>query len=161
MADMRQTTATGEPSAVYVDPGSGIVGSLGVLRVAEGPEHTAGEQREPSETDTVATAPAVSRPQYQPNPKHKPLPTPGRHGSICPQNVDAQALLSESHLYGEKRYATDGSAAFCAQCHDADRNLWHGYPVSWAEVPPRIRQMWVGTGKVMRRTIRHDRRRRS
>jgi hypothetical protein len=106
--------------------------------------------------DAVAAMPAA---QYEPNPKHKPLPTPGRHGSICPQDVNAQALLSESEVHGKKRYATNGSEAFCAQCHDVGRNLWHGYPVSWAEVPPRIRQIWVAKGKVSSRTIRRDRRR--
>jgi hypothetical protein len=107
----------------------------------------------------VESAAPTPIPQYEPNPKHKPLPTPGRRGSICPQDVDADALLSDSELHGKKRYATNGSEAFCAQCHDVVRNLWHGYPVSWAEVPPGIRNMWVGSGKVSSRTIRRDRRR--
>jgi hypothetical protein len=29
---------------------------------------------------------------YEPNPKHKPIPTPGRHGSICPRNANGAAL---------------------------------------------------------------------
>lgn len=120
----------------------------------DGLDEATSSERAPAEV--VAATPT---PQYEPNPKHKPLPTPGRHGSICPQGVNALALLSESDLYGKKRYATNGSEAFCAQCHDADRNLWHGYPVSWAEVPPRIRLMWVESGKVSSRTIRRDRRR--
>jgi hypothetical protein len=52
---------------------------------------------------------------YEPNPKHKPVPIPGRHGSICPRDADGTALLLASDLYGQKRYATDGTRAYCAQ----------------------------------------------
>lgn len=45
---------------------------------------------------------------YEPNPKHKPIPTPGRHGSICPRDANGQSLLDASELVGRKRYATDG-----------------------------------------------------
>ena len=31
--------------------------------------------------------------KYEPNPKHKPIPTPGRRGSICPSGVDGPRLL--------------------------------------------------------------------
>jgi hypothetical protein len=142
----------------------------GCVRVTEHPEGEAGAREEAAEPpeayaaipsegvqrEAVATLPPL---RYEPNPKHKPLPTPGRHGSICPQDVNAQALLSESELVGRKRYATNGLEAFCAQCHDPGRNLWHGYPIAWAEVPPRIRGLWIGSGKVTSRAIRRDRRR--
>lgn len=98
---------------------------------------------------------------YEPNPKHKSDPTPGVHGSLCPQDVDPQALLQQSQQYGRKRYATDGEWAFCAMCHDAERDRWHGYPVGWAEVPPTLRAQWVQDGKVATRIVRRGKRRRT
>jgi len=97
---------------------------------------------------------------YEPNPKHKPLPAPGRHGSICPPDADGPALLRGSDENGRKRYATDGSRAYCAQCHDADGNVWHGYPVDWEEVPPSLVGDWIAAGRVDRRTVRRAKRRR-
>lgn len=97
--------------------------------------------------------------RYEPNPKHKPIPTPGRHGSICPQHADGPSLLARSTPFGQKRYATDSQVAYCAQQHAT--NAWHGYPVDWQEVPPRIRAEWVATGHVNRRTIRQAARNRS
>lgn len=97
--------------------------------------------------------------EYEANPKHKPLPTPGRRGSTCPRNVDAARLLGGSILAGQKRYATDGESAFCAQCHDDERDLWHGYPVNWSEVPPTIVNDWISQATVSRRIARRTRRR--
>jgi hypothetical protein len=97
--------------------------------------------------------------KYEPNPKHKPIPTPGRRGSICPSGVDGPRLLCDSVQAGQKRYATDGQHAYCAQCHDGERHLWHGYPVSWAEVPPSIVSGWISKGLVDRRTVKRIARR--
>lgn len=58
---------------------------------------------------------------------------------------------------GCQRYATDGQHAYCAQQYAP--NAWHGYPVDWQEVPPRVVAEWVAAGKVSRRTIRQARRR--
>lgn len=95
---------------------------------------------------------------YEPNPKHKPIPTPGRHGSICPSGANGPLLLSQSYLVGKKRYATDGEDAYCAQQHAPD--TWHGYPVSWHEVPPQLIAQWVAAERVQRRTIQKAKRRR-
>lgn len=95
--------------------------------------------------------------KYEPNPKHKAA-APGRSGSRCPTGVDASELLKNSVLDGRRRYATDGRAAFCAQCHDNEQDLWHGYPVSWLEVPPAILNHWLAEGAVDRRTVRRARR---
>ena len=54
---------------------------------------------------------------YEPNDKHKPVPTPGRRGSICPADVDSDDLLQGSDLApaGGKRFNTDGKRAYlCA-----------------------------------------------
>lgn len=97
---------------------------------------------------------------YEPNPKHKPIPTPGRRGSICPPGIDSSHLLGGSVLVGQKRYATDGESAFCAQCHDRQRELWHGYPVGWNEVPPAVVEEWIAQGSVDRRVAKRARRQR-
>lgn len=96
---------------------------------------------------------------YEPNPKHKPGQAPGRRGSLCPPGVNAQSLLAESVIYRSKRYATDGGRAYCAHEHQPGR--WHGFPVDWDEVPPRVKADWVGAGKVERRTIRRAKARRA
>lgn len=95
--------------------------------------------------------------RYEPNPKHKPIPAPGRHGSICPRGVDGPLLLAGSSLFGSKRFATDGQDAYCAQQHT--QGGWHGYPVDWEEVPPRLVSQWVAAEKVSRKSIRQARRR--
>lgn len=96
--------------------------------------------------------------EYDGNPKHKPIPAPDRRGSICPSDVDPQRLLDGSVVHGEKRFATDGQAAFCAQRHDRERDRWHGYPVDWSEVPPGVITAWLDGGVVDRRTLRRARR---
>ncbi len=97
--------------------------------------------------------------RYEPNPKHKPA-APGRRGSRCPRDADAGTLLENSTPHKQKRYATDGRQAYCAQCHDGERDVWHGYPVDWNEVPPAIVNDWVATNAVARRTVRQGNRRR-
>jgi hypothetical protein len=96
-------------------------------------------------------------PVYEPSKKHKRDSTTGRHGSICPPTANGQELLDRSVADGRKRYATDGLEAFCAQEHRPDR--WHGYPVSWDEVPGPVVAAWISTGQVERRTIRRAKRR--
>lgn len=98
--------------------------------------------------------------QYEPNPKHKKPWQRGRKGSICPNDVDesdAETMLEESVLDGEKRYAFQDGKAFCAQKHRDPPNgeaRWHGYPVGWKEVPEQIRREWCSANKVRRRQIK-------
>jgi hypothetical protein len=109
--------------------------------------------------DEQESAEVVRQLVSEPNRKHKPVPVPGRHGSICPPGADGPALLQVSDLAGRKRYATDGTLAYCAQQHDIERNAWHGYPVDWDEVPPSLVATWVAPGRVERRTVRRAKRR--
>lgn len=60
---------------------------------------------------------------------------------------------------GGKRFTTDGIRAYCAQRHDSERDLWHGYPVGWDEVPPAIVSGWIAAGTVSARSIKAERRR--
>jgi hypothetical protein len=78
---------------------------------------------------------------------------------ICPPDANGTDLLARSVLVGRQRYATDGERAYCAQQHEEARNAWHGYPVSWDEVPPRLIAEWVAQGIVDRRTVRRARKR--
>lgn len=94
---------------------------------------------------------------YDGNPKHKHPWQHGRKGSLCPTHIDAagaQTLLDDSIAHGGQRYATDGEIPFCAQQHDAADDRWHGYPLGWRDVPPKVRQDWIKTGKVDRRTVK-------
>lgn len=52
----------------------------------------------------VSGEPDVPALVCEPNPKHKPIPSPGRHGSICPPGADGPALLHLSDAYRNKRY---------------------------------------------------------
>ncbi len=95
--------------------------------------------------------------RYEPNPKHKEPWQPGRKGTLCPppnqlSTKKAMEMLKNSDLEGKKRYATFGGKAYCAQEHRA--GLWHGYPISWHEVPPRVKSKWLEEGLVTRKEMR-------
>jgi hypothetical protein len=89
--------------------------------------------------------------EYEPNPKHKEPWQPGRRGSLCPKMPRGLPgrLLAESQVHGRKRYACHEHKAYCAQEHAPGR--WHGYPVSWREVPPPVRRQWLQEGRVTKR----------
>ena len=97
--------------------------------------------------------------QYRPRNKHKQYPSPGRRGSICPKDVDAPQLLRDSVPDGNQRYATDGERAYCAQCDDPEQDIWHGYPVSWNDVPQKIVNGWINERLVRRSTVRRGEKR--
>lgn len=81
-------------------------------------------------------------PVYESNPKHREPRQPGRKGALCPRDIGlarAQEMLDESVEEGRRRYAIDNGRPFCARQHDALRNRWHGYPISWSEVPGSVR----------------------
>lgn len=95
--------------------------------------------------------------KYEPNRKHKEPWQPGRKGSLCPSHIseeDRDRLLAESEedpTGAGKRFATDGSRAYCAQEHRP--GVYHGYPVGWREVPEKLRRQWLAAGKVKKREI--------
>jgi hypothetical protein len=90
---------------------------------------------------------------YESNPKHRDPWQPGRKGSICDLDVrpHAQTLLAQSELDGEKRFAVFNGRAYCAQEHRP--GTWHGYPVGWLEVPPRLRRIWKQQGRISKRQL--------
>jgi hypothetical protein len=95
--------------------------------------------------------------KYEPNPKHKQPYQVGRRGSLCPPTIsleDAARMLKQSDLVGNARYATSGGTAFCAREHRP--GLWHGYPVSWHEVPPSLWHAWIEKGTLKRSEIRKN-----
>ena len=91
---------------------------------------------------------------YESNPKHRDPWQPGRKGSICDADVrpHAEALLAESELDGERRFAVFNGKAYCAQEHRP--GTWHGYPVGWSEVPPRLCRVWRQQNKVSKRQLK-------
>lgn len=94
--------------------------------------------------------------RYEPDDKHKkPWQRGKKRGSLCPASLDlgsAQRLLRGSVPHNTKRYASDGARAFCAQEHQP--GTWHGYPVGWEEVPPKVRADLIRDNGVTRRSIR-------
>ena len=88
--------------------------------------------------------------RYEGNPKHKEPWQPGRKGSLCPawSHKEASVLLADGIVEGQRRYATMKGMAFAAQQHSP--GTWHGYPVSWSEVPQKIWRAWLKTGEVKR-----------
>jgi hypothetical protein len=94
---------------------------------------------------------------YRPSPRHKRAPSRGEKGTICPQDVDAQALLTSScGLESERaRWAVDeGGAAYCARSDNVGG--WHGYPVRLSKVPNAIVKHWVGEERLTVAMLRAD-----
>jgi hypothetical protein len=89
--------------------------------------------------------------EYESNPKYTEPWQIGKKGSICEREVRPHAarLLAESRLCGEKRYAVFEGKAFCAQQHGPD--VWHGYPIGWAEVPAKLALEFQKAGLVSKR----------
>jgi hypothetical protein len=83
---------------------------------------------------------------YESNPKHSEPWQIGKKGSLCEADVRpaAAALLSESVFWEGKRYAVRMGKAYCAQEHSPNR--WHGYPVGWQAVPPKLAWQWIRNG---------------
>jgi len=63
----------------------------------------------------------------------------------------AAGLLEKSELVGKKRFAFQDGRPYCAQQHGDD--LWHGYPVSWKEVPAELRNKWKRAKLITKREI--------
>lgn len=105
--------------------------------------------------EAQAAATGSQAPRYEPNPKHKEPWQRGARGSLCPKDADAPALLAASEIdpaHPGKRYATDGTRAYCG--HEHLPGCWHGFPVEWRAVPAIIRNAWLAAGRVSRRAVR-------
>jgi hypothetical protein len=99
--------------------------------------------------------------QYEGIPKHKEPWVSAHRGTLCPKDADGVALFAEAITDPKKpgkRYATDGSRAYCA--HDSNivtesgGTFWHGFPCDWSQVPVVIQRKWVSDGKIPRLKIR-------
>jgi hypothetical protein len=93
--------------------------------------------------------------RYEPNPKHKEPWQRGARGSLCPKDADGPTLLAVSEIdpqHPGKRYATDGTRAYCGHEHLPGR--WHGFPVEWRAVPEKIRNAWLASSRVSKRAVR-------
>ena len=90
---------------------------------------------------------------YESNPKHSDPWQIGKRGSLCEPQVRPLAgdLLHTSVSWEGKRYAVYQGRAYCAQEHLPNR--WHGCPVGWVEVPPKLVRQWVQAGNL----TNHDR----
>ncbi len=100
---------------------------------------------------------AISMPTYEPSPKHKSWLRPyDPDATQCPSwsHDHAAGLLKESLTEpgDDRRFATEQGMAFAARVTRSD--VWHGYPVPWAEVPEAVRERFVANGQVTRRQIK-------
>jgi hypothetical protein len=95
--------------------------------------------------------------KYEPNAKHKEPWQRGARGSLCPRHADGPSLLASSEAdpsNPNKRYATDGTRAYCAHAHAPGR--WHGFPVEWRRVPAKLRTDWLARGLVSKRSVQEN-----
>ena len=111
----------------------------------------------PEETSTSDMGAEINRDDaqdqlvYESNPKHSDPWQMGKKGSLCEPEIRplAQTLLASSIVWDGKRYAVHQGRAYCAQEHLPNR--WHGYPVGWAEVPPKLALVWIKDGILTKR----------
>lgn len=105
--------------------------------------------------ENIPPPPAPPEPQvelvYESNPKHRDPWQAGKRGSICEPEVRpiAVELLRHSILWEGQRYAIHEGKAYCAQEHAP--NKWHGYPVGWQEVPPKLCRRLIEEGRLTKR----------
>ncbi|MCB2263274.1 MAG: hypothetical protein LGR52_10115 [Candidatus Thiosymbion ectosymbiont of Robbea hypermnestra] len=94
------------------------------------------------------------KPLYEPNPKHKEPWHHGKSGTLCPRWTwdIAQEILEESDLIGSARYGIRDGMAFKGREHAPGK--WHGYPIAWNEVPPKLVNQWIRTERITRREVR-------
>ncbi len=112
------------------------------------PETTGGDTESASSKDA-----AQDELVYESNPKHSDPWQIGKRGSLCEPEVRplAAGLLLTSVIWKGKRYAVHEGRAYCA--HEHSPNRWHGYPVGWVEVPPKLARQWMRDGNL----TNHDR----
>lgn len=100
---------------------------------------------------------------YAANPRHKQPWQVGARGTLCPPDVDGPALFESATTDPRspgKRYNTDGERAYCA--HPDIKNspdttqvvTWHGFPVSWRDVPTTVQRQWITEGRIARLRLR-------
>ena len=86
--------------------------------------------------------------RYVASPKHKPVPSRGVKGNLCPADIDAdraQELLDSSVRGADrKRWATDGERFYAA--HPDNAGGWHGWPEPLERVPAAILRSWRADG---------------
>lgn len=106
--------------------------------------------------------------------KHKMWRPDGAFGTICPkwtheqngrdfggdpyrhpwEQTQANEILANSFLVGDRRYGAAKGIAFCA--HETGDGTWHGYPVPWCMVPSDAVAWLIDTGLAKRRDIKRQ-----
>lgn len=94
---------------------------------------------------------------YEPNPKHKHSPTPGRRGTLCPREVDGAALFAtavpDPRNAGQRFNILNGEAYRALPTNavnGAGDDLWHGHPFPLDKVPAAVQKQWVAAGLLRR-----------
>ena len=116
----------------------------------------------------------MSKPLYRGSSKHKNRPVGGIKGTLCPEwthttpngglatdvnthdweSTQAARLFATAHLDNAtgRRYACKNGIAF--EARPSSDGSWHGYPIPWESVPPKIKDEWLAAGKVKRRELK-------
>ncbi|MGH3624969.1 MAG: hypothetical protein ACRDQ5_24810, partial [Sciscionella sp.] len=65
---------------------------------------------------------------------------------------------------GNKLYNTDGEHAYCAHPNTNIKNAldgpdeqevaWHGFPISWRDVPTVVQREWIADGRLTKLRLR-------
>lgn len=94
---------------------------------------------------------------YEPNPKHKHSPTPGRRGTLCPRDVDGPTLFATALAdprNARQRFNIRNGEAYRALPTNAVNgvgdDLWHGHPFALEDVPAAVQKQWVANGLLPR-----------
>lgn len=110
---------------------------------------------------------------YRGSQKHKNRPTSERKGTLCPEwthnttstGYEHDPFLhpwkdTEAHkLFQKAQFLENEHKCFATACGIAFEakptgdGTWHGYPVPWIAVPPKIIQKWVKDNLVTNRQI--------
>ncbi|MBV9786276.1 MAG: hypothetical protein JO264_20940 [Acidisphaera sp.] len=117
---------------------------------------------------------SATTPIYRGSSKHKNRPANEQKGTLCPEwthkttlggfatdvhahdwkETPAAVLFAEAKIdeVSGRRYATARGIAFEAKS-TADGS-WHGYPISWENVPVAIKNGWLKSGAVSKRDVK-------
>jgi len=64
----------------------------------------------------------------------------------------AQEILEASDRCGQSRFGIRDGMAFKGHEHAPGR--WHGHPIAWNEVHPKLVNQWIRAERVTRREVR-------
>lgn len=99
--------------------------------------------------DSQCATKAIRSTRNRGNPGEK-----GRCALAWSHQKAAELLATSTEMSPGERYATSGGVAFSGKEHRP--GVWHGYPIGWVEVPPKLIKLWQSEQRVSKRQIRDN-----